>query len=58
VLQNIGAIAVYFQLGITATVALGLMLNPGISWADEIYTGAVAAITAAGNCDVRLMEYV
>ena len=54
---NNGLNVIYFMFGAVATVALGMPLNPGVSYEASNWTGYISMITSSGNSDIRIVEF-
>lgn len=56
VLQNTGAQNVYVNFGTVVDITVDMILEPNVSYTDEIYTGPLTGKVSAGTCDVRIVE--
>jgi hypothetical protein len=55
-IQNLGTVAVYISYGTPATLATGYQIPSGGSYIENVYTGAINAISSLAAQDVRIVE--
>jgi hypothetical protein len=55
-IRNNSANTIYLQLGEAATVAGSYPLRSGEEWTEDIYDGAVYAISESAGCNIRVQE--
>jgi len=55
-LFNNDVVPVYFTLSKLATVATGMLLNPGVAYENNVWFKWVSMITASSTADVRILE--
>jgi len=55
-IQNLGSKAIYIGSTSEVTTSNGFLIGPGDTLDEDMYTGAIYGIAAAGTQDVRYIE--
>lgn len=56
IIQNLGSVAIYIAFGTAAIVATHFQLPAGGIFADDVWVGAIFAISTLAAQDVRIVE--